>query len=66
MTVRVTCWRLFHNGRGFEDYERESRCDRRFGTAEEAVDYMHDMAGWDSIGERLTFSVEIEGRGWDE
>lgn len=59
MTICVTCYRLFENARGFEDYEGYHKWDAEFESFEEAVFYMHDKCGYSSGEQAFVFDVEI-------
>lgn len=62
MIVECTCYRLYENERGFDDFEFASKYDGTFETMEEAVRHMHDVCGLSSTSGLYTFDVTI----WEE
>lgn len=59
MTIRLHCFRLFQNSRGFEDWESYVGWDAEFESAEEAIAYLHDKCGWSSMEEAFVFDVDV-------
>lgn len=62
--ISVTCFRLFQNRFGYNDYERHYEWDEEFETADDAIGYMHERCGDTSMGEIFVFDVIVKGRGW--
>lgn len=55
--IHLTCYCLFQNKYGWDDFERWSEYDRDFDDAMEAVEYMDQIC---DNGERsLSFFVEV-------
>lgn len=57
--IFVRCFRCFVNARGFEDHAAMHDLDREFETAGEAVAYMDEICGRNSIGTTYAFDVEV-------
>ena len=62
--ILVSCFEIFENERGFNDYRPVCEYDGEFETAEQAVEHMDKVCALSSGMGTLTFSVEIEGRAW--
>lgn len=61
MTIRtrVTCYHLFTNARGFEDWEREPRYDGTFDDDANALIHMDEITNREGIvGDIYAFRVE--------
>lgn len=61
MTIRtvVTCYRLFTNARGFEDWEREPRFDGTFDDDASALCHMDEVTNMEEVaGDIHVFRVE--------
>lgn len=62
--ILVSCYEIFENEHGFNDFRAVPEYDGEFETAEQAVDHMDRICALSSGEGTLTFSVEIEGRAW--
>lgn len=63
--IPVSCFELYENERGFDDFRPVPEYDGEYETAEQAVEHMDRVCALSSGDGTLTFTVEIEGRAWE-
>lgn len=59
MTIRLSCFKIYENERGFDEYSTHHEWDADFETAEEAIAYMVDKCGWSSGEHAFVFDVDV-------
>lgn len=57
--VRVSCYRLYVNDFGYEDYISMPDYDRDFSSADIAIRYMDRISAMAGIDERIVWDVEV-------
>ena len=57
--VRVTCFKLYINDYGYEDYVPLPEFDRDFTSAEIAIRYMDRISAMAGIDERVVWDIEV-------
>lgn len=57
--VRVTCYKLFINDFGYEDYTPLPEFDRDFTSADIAIRYMDRISAMAGIDERVVWDIEV-------
>lgn len=57
--VHVTCFKLYVNDFGYEDYIALSDYDRDFTSADIAIRYMDRISAMAGIDERIVWDVEV-------